>query len=232
MKYSNISSKNNYSLCCKFALFVQGYNAVFIDLIYSFSNLQVIKYFSMKKTFCTIVLLLVFTSVFSQKKYNSRFEIKTNLLNILATGPSVALEYRLNKNWSTMLSLASGKIDYRDFGVTNYKTSTFEFRKYALHQTLFIGPYLKDIRKQVYREEIVSSASIPVLLAGNRDFLGNGLSGGVTMGLKLPLSHNLALEFNSQIGIGHYYQMNDNFGNLPSGTYLDARLGLWLGFRF
>ena len=187
----------------------------------------------MKKITFTNVFLLIVVYTVAQTKCNNGLEIKTNLLNLVALGPSIGIEYNLKNDWTGMLSLASGKLDYGDFGVTNYKTVTLEYRKYGLHNTMFVGTYLKNIQKRVFRDEVVSSSTaIPFSIINKRDFIGNGLSAGATFGFKFLLYSNFSLELNSQIGVGRYYQMNDNTGNLPSGTYLDARLGLWLGFKF
>jgi hypothetical protein len=187
----------------------------------------------MRKIACTIVLMAMFSSAFSQAKNKSRFEIKTNLLNLIAGGPSAGLEYSLQKDWGIMLSAASGRIDYGDFGgVTRYKTTTLECRKYFSDQLLFIGPYIKNIEKQVSWQESVVGGTIPFSVGKNRDFIGNGFSAGATSGIKFPLSGNLNLELNSQLGYGRYYKMADKNNNLPSGNYLDARIGLWFGFRF
>jgi hypothetical protein len=79
--------------------------------------------------------------VSSQSKHTGTFEIKTNLLNLIAAGPSLGLEYDLQNNFTIMFSAAKGRIDYGDFGgVTRYTTSTFELRKYSENKLLFIGP--------------------------------------------------------------------------------------------
>ena len=187
----------------------------------------------MRKIVCAILLMMMFGSAFSQSKNKSPVEIKTNLLNLIAGGPSAGLEYSLQKNWSIMLSIASGRIDYGDFGgITRYKTTTLEFRKYFYDHLLFAGPYIKNIEKQISWQESIIGGTIPFSVGQDRDFTGNGLSAGITTGIKFPLSYKLNLELNSQLGYGRYYEMTDKKNNLPSGNYLDARIGVWLGFRF
>ena len=190
-------------------------------------------------------MLFLFISLFSQKRYEHNFEIKTNLLNLIALGPSAGLEFSLQNNCSIMISLASGKIDYGDFGgITKYKTSTLELRKYSTDKIFFAGPYLKNISKQciillqyflciniskqVFWQESVIAGIIPI--GKDRDFIGNGFSLGATTGFKLPVSKKIRLEMSSQIGYGHYYRMADKNNNFPSGNYVDARIALWLGF--
>ncbi len=185
----------------------------------------------MAQLYSLIVLILISSSACSQVKNNRTFEIKTNLLNLIAAGPSIGLEYDLPKNCSIMFSVANGRIDYGDFGgITSYTTSTAELRKYSQNKLFFIGPYLKNINKKVSATPSVVAGMIPV--GKERNFVGNGLSTGGSIGIKFPLSNNLRCELNSQIGFGHYYKMTDKVNNLPSGNYLDARIALWFGYRF
>lgn len=105
---------------------------------------------SMRKVIYTIIIFLIFNTGYGQLRDNRQFEVKTNLFNIAAAGPSIALEFSLPHNWSSMFSVASGRIDYGDFGgVTRYKTLTLEGRKYAADNIFFIGPYIKNIKKQI-----------------------------------------------------------------------------------
>ncbi len=185
----------------------------------------------MNQLYSILAFILISSSAISQTKNDNAFEIKTNLLNLIAAGPSIGLEYDLQKNSTIMFSIAKGRIDYGDFGgVTRYTTSTFELRKYSGNKLFFIGPYLKNINKKVFSTQSIVAGTIPV--GKERDFVGNGLSIGGSIGIKVPLTNNLSCELNSQIGLGRYYKMKDKTNNLPSGNYLDARIALWFGFRF
>ncbi len=154
-------------------------------------------------------------------------------MNLAAAGPSAALEYNVRNNSSIMFSLASGHIDYGDFGgVTKYKTATIEYRKYFLDNVLFFGPYIKNIMKQVEsRQSIVGVSLLAFTIGSNRDFVGNGFSAGITTGIKVHLSKTIVMELNNQLGYGRYYKMTDKYNNFPSGNYFDTRVGLWFGFR-
>lgn len=186
----------------------------------------------MRKIIYTIIIFLIVNAGYAQLTNNRQFEVKTNLLNIAAAGPSGALEFTLSHNWSSMLSVASGHIDYGDFGgLTRYNTITFECRKYDVDKFFFIGPYIKNIKKQVNQKSSYIGGTIPFNIGKDRDFTGNGLSAGASFGVKFPLSHRFNLELNNQTGFGHYYTMKDRGNNLPSGNYLDERIALWLGFR-
>ena len=189
----------------------------------------------MQKIIYTIFFAIIFSSLFSQnKKTEKHFEIKTNLLNLAAAGPSAGLEYFLKNKNSFMVSLASGHIDYADFGgITRYKTATVELRNYSSYSSgvqLFFGPYLKNIQKKVTRQKYVVAGVIPI--GRNRDFIGNGISAGMSAGMKIKIYDRLHFEFNTQLGYGRYYQMADGYNNFPSGNYFDTRMGLWLGFQF
>ncbi len=72
---------------------------------------------------------------------------------------------------------------------------------------------------------------MPFSIGEDRDFIGDGLSAGVSFGMKFSISHRFNLELNNQTGFGHYYKMKDKSNNLPSGNYLDERIALWIGFR-
>ncbi len=184
----------------------------------------------MKKIIYTIILVFVFSALFSQSKNEKRFEVKTNLLNLAAAGPSAGVEYSLKNNNSFMISLASGQIDYGDFGgITRYKTATVEYRKYFLDNVLFFGLYIKNIQKKVEWRKYVIAGVIPI--GRDRDFTGNGISAGLSTGIKVQVYRRIELEFNTQLGYGRYYQMADGYNNFPTGNYLDTRIGLWLGFK-
>ena len=186
----------------------------------------------MRKIIYTIIIFLIVNTGYAQLTNNRQFEIKTNLLNIAAAGPSGAVEFRIADNWSSMLSVASGHIDYGDFGgLTKYHTITFECRKYDGDKFFFIGPYLKNIKKQVNQKSSYVGGTIPLTIGKDRDFTGNGLSAGASFGVKFPISHRFNLELNNQTGFGHYYTMKERGNNLPSGNYLDERIALWIGFR-
>jgi hypothetical protein len=186
----------------------------------------------MRKIIYIIIIFLIVNTGYAQLTKNREIEIKTNLFNIAAAGPSAALEFRLAHNWSSMLSVASGHIDYGDFGgLTKYHTITFECRKYDADKFFFIGPYLKNIKKQVDQKSSYVAGTIPFTIGKNRDFTGNCLSAGASFGVKFPISRRLNLELNNQTGFGHYYTMKDKGNNLPSGNYLDERIALWIGFR-
>lgn len=185
----------------------------------------------MRKIVCLILVIILCNSVHSQIQHKLKYEVKTNLFNLAAIGPSIGLEYQLKNNNTVMFSFASGKIDYGDFGgLSRYKTTTVEYRKFSPDKIFFVGPYLKNIRKQVYQRESYISGTIPI--GQDRDFLGNGLSAGATLGSKLSIFYRFSIELNAQVGYGMYYNMSDKFNNIPSGRYLDARIALWLGYQF
>jgi hypothetical protein len=48
--------------------------------------------------------------VSSQSKHTGTFEIKTNLLNLIAAGPSLGLEYDLQNNFTIMFSAAKEEL--------------------------------------------------------------------------------------------------------------------------
>lgn len=186
---------------------------------------------SMRKIIYTTIVFLIFNTGYAQLRDKRQFEVKTNLFNIAAAGPSIALELSLNHNWSSMFSVASGRIDYGDFGgVTRYKTITFECRRYAADKFFFIGPYIKNIKKRVNQESSYIGGTIPFTIGQDRDFTGNGLSAGASFGMEFTISHRFNFELNNQTGFGHYYTMKDKGNNLPSGNYLDERIALWIGF--
>jgi hypothetical protein len=185
----------------------------------------------MRKFWVTLVFLSMAIIAYAQANNKYKFELKTNLLNLIAVGPSVALEYKLKENKSVMFSLASGHIDYGDFGgITRYKTATFEFRHYFYDNIVFIGPYLKNINKRVFWEQSFISGSIPFTIGQNRDFAGYGLSACASLGIKFVLISKFNVDINSQLGYGRFYKMIDKYANLPSGNYFDTRIGIWFGY--
>ncbi len=180
----------------------------------------------MKKFILLLLLLILQLNLFAQKKPS----IKTNLLNLVAQGPSAAIELPLNDK-SLMYSYDSGKIDFGDVGgLMKYRTSTLELRKHIYE--FYYGVYLKYIDKKVERTEVYFDGTIPFTMGKNRYFTGNGFSTGGTIGFELYAWKKLNFDFNFQLGYGRYFYMKEVFPeNYPSGNFLDTRLAAWIGYR-
>ena len=177
----------------------------------------------MKKFIPLFLLLILQFNLFAQKKPS----VKTNLLNLVAQGPSAAIELPF-KDKCLMLSYASGKINFGDVGgLMKYQTSTLELRRHMYE--FYYGGYVKYINKKVNSQ---SHSFLWLPIGKDRFFRGNGFTAGGLMGFELYAWKKLNFDFNFQLGYGRYIHMKDAFPqNLPSGNFIDTRLAAWVGYR-
>ncbi|MBC7912622.1 MAG: DUF3575 domain-containing protein [Pyrinomonadaceae bacterium] len=178
----------------------------------------------MKNVLFLFVLLSLFQSpVFSQ---NSKFAISTNLLNLAAKGPSVALSYKATPHLSYQIYVSQGRLTEN----YNFKTALIEM-KYAFWDFMYVGPYLRYIEKRVQREGITDNTGL--FSTPDRNFYGQGISSGLTLGIKPIESDKLMVECFAGLGYGRFVKQID-YDNPKDrrSAFPDARVGLLVGFKW
>jgi hypothetical protein len=185
----------------------------------------------MKKFLLLITLLSLSLNSIAQEKFKSNTVVKTNFLNLIAAGPSAAIEFPVKPDVSIMASAAIGKINWGDFGgLMKYQTFTCELRKHV--GEFYYGGYAKYINKKVNNDtDYVGGGWLLIPAGKDRYFTGNGVTAGGTSGFELYVSKKINIDFNAQLGYGRYLKMQDQFPqNIPSGNFLDARIAIWVGY--
>lgn len=183
----------------------------------------------MKKIFFAISFNLFCFYCFSQQnKREKNVTINTNVLNLFAKGPSIAVDIPLGRKISIMASAASGQHNYGNLGgLHKYKSLELEIRNHR--DNTYFGGYIKQVTKTVNSEK-ASFIFIPI--SYDRDFKGNAFAFGGTTGIEAYVGKRLHLDFNGQIGFGSYYKMTEKYPyNLPASNFVDFRMAFWVGFR-
>lgn len=182
----------------------------------------------MTKILLTAILTFFCCCCFSQKYWVNKPVIKTNIVNLIMRGPSVALDIPFSRTISLMPSVQSGKFNWGDMGgLHTYKSLEAEVKKHV--RDTYYGVYIKHTTKTVNSKE-KNIVFFPI--SNDRNFKGNAVCVGATAGIEIPVIKRFYIDFNFQLGGGAFYKMTDKFVyNLPNTHFLDYRAACWAGFR-
>lgn len=170
--------------------------------------------------FLVTMLFLVTGKMYAQER---SFSVSTNVLNLVAKGPSLAVNYDLSSLWSIQVYGSTGSFSGIGY---SYKTGIVDV-KYHLGKSLYVGPYLRYIEKTIYRPGSVDRTGF--FSTPGRDFQGTGLSSGVSFGF--DIINNKRFNIESFIGTG-YGRFITQTGDKTGSGFLDARVGVLTGVRF
>lgn len=192
----------------------------------------------MKRLYTSLVFLfcvLTCATAYSQnvEKEKARHTIiKTNLLNLLAKGPSVSIEHFISKTYSIELTFMQGDVnnflltdhyDYHGFLVRGKKYFTplnrGDIRPYA-------GIYAGQLTRNIYSKAWTDNTGY--FGYPSRDFSGNSIRGGATGGGVWLWKNNFVADVQGSLGYGRYFTSNE------PGTkgYLDMQIWLSVGYYF
>lgn len=176
----------------------------------------------MKKLIWHLLVLLIANKVQAQEY---KFSANTNILNLAMKGPSVAMEYRVSSHWGIQCYASAGKTNF--WNVYSYKTVIFDFkRQFATY--FYTGPYIRFIDKTVYRPAN-NSSYFSYLLDPGRDFRGQGISIGQTVGIRTLSSKRFNLDTFAGAGYGRFINQQGSRNRLG---FLDIRIGVMTGINF
>ncbi len=167
-----------------------------------------------------IMLFVASSMLYAQER---KFSINTNVLNLVARGPSLSLNYDMSTFWSIQLYGSAGSFNGIGY---SYKTGIIDF-KYHLSENMYVGPYLRYIEKTIYRPGFVDRTGF--FSTPGRDFQGKGLSPGANFGFNIINEKRFNLE--SFIGIG-YGKFISQRGDKAGSGFMDARIGVLTGVKF
>ncbi|MBC7653450.1 MAG: DUF3575 domain-containing protein [Oligoflexus sp.] len=167
-----------------------------------------------------ILLFIPFNLLFAQEK---KFSINTNLANIAAKGPSIALEYRFSDKWSVQAYASKGEINIRN----NYSYQTFIVDvKRHLDKQLYTSSYVRLIEKDVYRPSIDYGF---VYSTKGKELKGIGLSIGQTIGYEVFKYKTYNLDLFAGAGYGGFIKQQSDTNKYG---FLDLRIGVLTGINF
>lgn len=170
-----------------------------------------------------LIILIFFFAASNIHSQERKVSINTNILNLVASGPSLAVNYDMSINWSIQLYGSTGR--FNGIGYT-FKTGVIDF-KYRLSKNMYVGPYLRYIEKKIYRPGYVDATGF--FSTPGRDFQGRGISPGASFGFNIVDNKRLNIE--AFVG-GGYGKFISQRGDKTGSGFLDARIGILTGVRF
>lgn len=188
----------------------------------------------MKKILLLIILIPAIG--FISPVLSQNYSIRANLLNLVAKGPSVTLAKDLKEHSEILLTYSSGRfIPFYTEDYYKYSTIYAEYRRKDCivfkDLRFYYGPYLRYIKKRIITQEY-EIISFGLLSKESRNFIGNGLSTGLSNGLELSIGSRWLIDFNTLLGAGKYISQVDYAGHDAISVFFDTRLALQVGFRF
>jgi hypothetical protein len=167
-----------------------------------------------------ILLLLPINALFAQEKH---FSINTNLANLAAKGPSLAIEYVLNQKYSIQAYASYGEINIRN----NYQFKTLIIDvKRKIDKQFYTSSYTRLIEKDVYRPSVDYSF---VYATKGKELQGLGLSFGQTIGYEVFKKKTYNLDLFAGVGYGLFIKQTGDKNNMG---FIDLRIGILTGINF
>lgn len=203
----------------------------------STKNLMVIL-FNKWGTRVGLSLTLTFVFLISGFSQNKDFEkpqtllIKTNLLNLLAKGPSLSIEKFLNQTYSLEFTYMKG--EFNNLLLTDhYDYSGFLIRGKRYFDVLkkgdfssYAAVYTGLLRRNLYtvgRNDNTGFLSYP-----GRDFSANSIRTGASLGESWLLKNNVVIDVQCSLGYGRYLNTDPSEGT----WYLDTQIWFSVGYCF
>lgn len=195
------------------------------------------------KAFLTLTFT-VFYSCFSYnaisqetiRPLNQTVVLKTNVLNLIARGPSVSIEKFFPDRFSAELSFVSGRFDnilvadyydYNGFLLRGKKYFTdVDFGKISP----FGGIYAGNLKRNIQRDQYVNSSGY--FGWPGRDFSANSIRAGASFGLTYITKSRVLIEGLGSLGYGVYTTVYKQDIERRPTRYLDTQTWLSLGYCF
>jgi hypothetical protein len=182
---------------------------------------------SRKQLFFTIIFFGCFTLQAQE------YSVRTNILNLFAKGPSVAVGKQIFTNSETLLTFSTGKfspffyLDKYSF-ITAHLENRWEAGISHFYGETYVGPYVRFIHREIYFDQ----ENPTWYNAKSRDFRGDGISLGVSTGTQWEIADTWFIDLNTMLGYGKYVKQVDYLNPEKSHGFLDLRLALQFGLRF
>lgn len=181
---------------------------------------------------------------FSIAQNDIGFAITTNLLNLPLKGPSLNIEKSIGKRGSINFYFSKGKFGekiFLNYDSYHFQTLLLEYRLYesgtfSRNQKLegfYIGFYAKHMNRELYRIALNDGGRYGLFATTNRDFKGQSLGSGFSLGGQKVFSKKIMIGVFSGIGAAGYIKEfdADNIGRKVN-WHPDLRFGLQVGIKF
>jgi len=187
-----------------------------------------------KKTLLFIFILFAHLS-FAQDQTNSM--VKTNIVNLVAKRPTIAIEKTFSNRYGLELAYTSGEIKnlgYRDY--LHYEGFLLRAKKYIRpmkkrEANAFYGAYFGNLNKTIVSPGTIDNTGF-FSFGQDRDFKAGSLRYGGTFGISFIPAKHFLLEGLTGVGYGDYYHVQNNLKNKLPGGYFDFQLWLSIGYSF
>ncbi|SRR5258706_15245045 len=181
------------------------------------------------------IMLFLFSTLLYEKTIAQKYSIRTNLLNLIARGPSLTTGKYLKNNSEVLLTFSSGHFSpflFEDY--YKYSTVHIECRKndgYFLWGNFYFGGYSRYINKRIITEGFTAGPN-GIFSKAPRNFIGHGISVGLTSGIEWEINKNWLIDYNNLIGAGKYLTQIDYAGHDKISFFPDIRIALQIGYKF
>lgn len=187
------------------------------------------------KTIDKFIILFFVSILLHERTIAQKYSIRTNLLNLIAKGPSFTTGKYLNNNSEVLLTFSSGHfIPFLTEDYYKYATIHIEYRKKSGHYLwgeFYFGGYLRYINKRIITEGY-TAGPYGLFSKEDRNFIGNGVSVGLTTGTEWEINEKWIIDFNNLIGAGKYLTQIDYAGHDKISFFPDLRIALQVGYKF
>lgn len=182
-----------------------------------------------------LLIILIFEGGFSSEVLSQNNSIRTNLLNLVAKGPSLTFGKSIKKHSEILLTYSLGSFSpffTEDF--YKYSTVHAEYRRKEISYSklqFYYGYYLRYIHKRILSAGY-TAGPYGIFSKEPRNFIGDGMSTGLTSGVEWSINKRWLIDFNTLFGGGKYLSQIDYASHDKISFFLDTRIALQLGFRF
>lgn len=186
-----------------------------------------------------LIATLVAVHAFSQRveKPPTRLVIvRTNLANLVASGPAISVEKIFTKTFSTELSLMQGHFnsvlltDYYGYGGFLLRAKKFPNGLQYGDVSPYLGIYAGMLKRTIHTKGSDDNSgwfSLP-----SRDFAGNSLRAGFSLGVSYLDKSRFTFDMQWGIGCGKYIHVIRNSREVRPSGYLDMQLWVSAGYCF
>jgi hypothetical protein len=159
--------------------------------------------------------------------------VKTNLLNLVAKGPSISFEHFLNKSYSVEFTYMKG--EFNDFFFTDH----YDYEGFLLRGKKYfngmekgeINTYLAAYTGLLHRN-IHTVGHSGLFGYPDRDFSANSIRGGLSIGGAWLLNNNFVADLQTSLGYGKYIKIDKSDPDTYSNGYLDTQIWISVGYYF
>jgi len=192
---------------------------------------KILNLIKMKKIMYMLSFILLATVIRAQEPVG--FEVKSNLLNLVAKRPSFSIEKTFSNKYGIELSYTSGELNIGRY----YKYDGFLLRakKYSDEITPgelipFYGLYVGNLNKTINRDGYMDRTGF--ISFASRNFKANSIRAGGNIGFLFIPRKRFLLETTGALGYGRYFNITNYASNPNPNGYLDFQFWFSIGYIF